>query len=366
MVFSSCFDSTPSSVHFTSSPASTDDVARANGRQIDSGVSRLLMLPKELRLEIWAYVLTDSSREKPVLHISRSFAGVSISGKRFGNSLYKHSKRPEIETRFHEQPKLSVGANLLRTNHLVYGEALPILYHSVIFSPRDLQGIFPLFIEKLSSFAKSHMRFIRLPVSRHHGRSSIYFYWALTCAQVAKLSGSLHLVELEGEDTIFTDTGFRRCAIINPLLKIKAPIKLLGRRDAEFQKVLANAAGEKEARAGVREARTITIVAGPEQMSEDRSRKRPYLQELPFREPQEGTSSRTADEQEAAHNLGALLGIEQSESDDLLEWDMLSMTSARSSLSLCHAGLRYENQSGPGGSNDGDDDGGWELIDNCS
>ena len=255
-------------------------------------------------------------------------------------------------------------ASLLRTNHLVYAETLPILYHSIIFCPRDLQGVFPLFIEKLSAFARLHIRFIRLPISRYHGRYTIYFYWALTCAQVAKLTGSLHLVELEGEHTIFTETDSRRSAIVNPLLKIKAPMKLLGGRDAEFQKILAHAAAEKEAKAGAREPRIITIVADPEYMSECRSRKRPYLQELPIREAQEGTSSRTSDEQEAAHDLAALPGIEQTERDDLLEWDMLSMASARSSPSLRHAGSQCGSQSGHGLSDDGENDNGWELIDN--
>ena len=111
MAFSGCLDSTPCSVHFTSSLASTDDVARFQGHHIDSGVSRLLMLPKELRLEIWAYVLTDRSREKPVLHISRVLEGVSTSGKRFGNSLYKHNKCPEIRTEFQEQLEIPGGAS---------------------------------------------------------------------------------------------------------------------------------------------------------------------------------------------------------------------------------------------------------------
>lgn len=263
------------------------------------------------------------------------------------NQMQSMTMDSDVASEDEQAPGFST-ASLLRTNHMVYTEALPILYHSIIFCPRDLQGVLPLFIEKVSSFARSHIRFIRLPISRYHGRSAMFFYWALTCAQVAKLSGSLHLVELEGEDTVFIDTGFRQCAILNPLLKIKAPMKLLGDRGAEFQELLANAAVEKEARAGAREARAITIVADPEQMSKDRSRKRPYLQDLLIGEAQEGTSSRTADEQEAAYDLGALPGIVQSESDDLREWDMLSIASAKFSPSTRHAGLQYGNQSDHG------------------
>lgn len=111
MVFSGCRDSTPSSAHFTLSPASTDDVARANSRQIDFGGSRLLMLPKELRLEIWAYVLTDPSVGKPFLYINRSLEDVTTSGKRFANSLYKHNKSPEIRTEFYGCIKFSDGAS---------------------------------------------------------------------------------------------------------------------------------------------------------------------------------------------------------------------------------------------------------------
>jgi hypothetical protein len=154
---------------------STDGLDSIDSRLVDPGVPCLLLLPKELRLEIWKDVLTNQSGERPVLLITRRLEDANTSGKRFRNSLYKHTRCPEIQTYFRGGLDFFIGASLLRTNHLVYAEALPILYHSITFCPSDLQGIFPLFIENLSDFARSHMRYIRLDISRVYGHTLCTF-----------------------------------------------------------------------------------------------------------------------------------------------------------------------------------------------
>jgi hypothetical protein len=106
-----------------------------------------------------------------------------------------------------------------------------------------------------------------------------------------------------------------------------------------------------------------------EQMSENWSRKRLCLQELPTRKAQEGVSSRTADEREVAHGLASMPGIDLIERDDLLERDMLTMESATSSPSLHPAGIHCQEQLFNAASTidkEGDlsaeEEEGWELV----
>jgi hypothetical protein len=84
-----------------------------------------------------------------------------------------------------------------------------------------------MFFDSLSPFARSSIRHMKLFLPHQVTSPTIrldpsrpFFNWAITCAQVAKLNGSLHSVEVEGDWSIFDIKGNRR-AIIAPLLKIK-------------------------------------------------------------------------------------------------------------------------------------------------
>ncbi|KAF2023944.1 hypothetical protein EK21DRAFT_105011 [Setomelanomma holmii] len=266
--------------------------------------SRLLALPKELRLEIWRYALQVPVGDKLVVCIERQ-GGHESSSKRFCNSLYKYSKRPEINAHFEACRSSFTGVNLLRVNHLIYEEALPMLYRSVVFRVRDLQGIFPLFLENLSVFARSCIRFVRLVIHDVQlSKSSKLFYWALTCAQVAQLNESLQHVEIEGRWAIGDKQNTLEQGILNPLLKIKASKTYYHRFGGEevyqdeFQKLLFDAAREPAVRGGLEEASAF-----------------PYPFVLP-----------SVDEREIAHDLALLPGIDRFERE-LLEWDMVSVRS---------------------------------------
>jgi hypothetical protein len=43
------------------------------------------------------------------------------------------------------------------------------------------------------------------------------------------------MIELKGEGSILTDTGFKKREVMYPLLKIRAPMKLLGDHDTNFK-----------------------------------------------------------------------------------------------------------------------------------
>ncbi|KAH8730701.1 hypothetical protein GQ44DRAFT_767875 [Phaeosphaeriaceae sp. PMI808] len=219
--------------------------------------SRLLSLPKELRLEIWRYGLTDPTKERLVLLVRRDLDN-NTSGKRFSNSLYKHVNQPEIITSFLEHPSSAIGTNLLQVNRFIYAEALPILYHAVIFSTRDIDRILHIFIDQLSTFAKSHIRYVRLKIHGQWHNTDSVFYWVLTCAQVAKLNDSLRQVEVADWSRIEDRNAFKMGKILYPLLKIKAHKKLVDSdgSDADFQKELAEAKAELEAKADLRKAMT--------------------------------------------------------------------------------------------------------------
>jgi hypothetical protein len=177
----------------------------------------LLSLPKEIRLEIWRYVLTDPSTPELLVNIVRG-----------PSSPYKRHPRPVGPNYKASLNRTSpVNLNLLRVNRSIYKEALPVLYRDARFAPWDLEGILPMFLDSLSPFARSSIRHMKLFLPQHVTSPAIrldpsrpFFNWAITCAQVAKLNGSLHSVEVEGDWSIFDIKGNRR-AIIAPLLKIK-------------------------------------------------------------------------------------------------------------------------------------------------
>jgi hypothetical protein len=300
--------------------------------------SRLLLLPKELRLEIWKHVLVDPARPKRTLCIKRRFQGLSTSGKRFSNSLYKQPNRPEIDFSFHDRPNPPLNADVLRTNHLVYAEALPILYQSITFWPLELDGIFALFLERLSAFAKSHIRYIRLDIcTALESTPGSFFYWALTCAQVAKLSESLRHVEVGAHYSLLEKDcpQLTKRALLYPLLKIKTPKLASGAvYDSGLQHLLVEAAEDLGAKIAVRRASTAADAAERARRSctqrmtcDESARKKQKLSELALRrKPSYDESPPSTDEAQIAHALRELPGIKQFEKE-LLEWDMVSEAS---------------------------------------
>ncbi|KAH7083344.1 hypothetical protein BKA63DRAFT_380699, partial [Paraphoma chrysanthemicola] len=302
--------------------------------------SRLLSLPKELRLEIWQYVLKDATRDKLVLRVHRRNEPF-ISGKRFCNSLYKRSTAPEVATSFEQPPRSPLGVNLLRTNHLVYWEALPILYGSIVFCIRDIEGIFPLFLERLSPFAQSSICVIRLVVDQVYDKTSSIFYWALTCAQVAKLAETLRSVEVQGTWPIANHSKVIRRAILNPLVKLRAPKTFVDTANCrmtyedDFQRLLGNAAQELEAKADLRRALTTADMLERQEREdmdyldgEHPFQKRQKMQGLPTRGGPSSAQQHVmpSDEGVIARDLSAIPGIDQFW-QELLDWDMVSVRS---------------------------------------
>lgn len=299
---------------------------------------RLLLLPKELRLEIWKYVLIDPSRPTRTLCISRRLRGVSTSAKRFGNSLYKQTDHPEIDFSFHDESNALLNASLLQTNHLIYAEALPLLYQSVAFWPLELDGILTLFLECLSAFAKSQIRYVRLNMRTVlDSTPSSFFYWALTCAQVAKLGDTLRHVEVGAHYSLLEKEcpQLTKRAILYPLLKIKAPKLASGVvYDLGLQHLLAEAAKDLEAKIPLRRASTSADAAERARRADtqrttydESAKKRQRLSELAVRhKPPVDQPFSPTDEVQIAHDLRGLPGIEEFEKE-LLEWDMVTEAS---------------------------------------
>ncbi|KAF1911294.1 hypothetical protein BDU57DRAFT_461618 [Ampelomyces quisqualis] len=303
----------------------TGAATNVNGQSTEAQTSVLLSLPKELRLQIWRHVIVPIPCERPVLRIGRQDDCSNMSNKRFANSLYKHVRLPQIWPFFHKDSGIQFNASLLQTNRLIYAEALPLLYHSVTFCPWDLQGIFPLFLENLSAFAKSHIRYVRLDLGTIYSSATSYFYWSLTCAQVATLKDSLRQVEVTGE---WAHSRLNKHALLYPLLKIQAPKKLVDGCDIAFQTVLGETAEELKAKTKIRKATTAADsmarkLTNLHQFDNDHPVKKSKLEGLAVGlHIVDDVRFPDSDERYIAHDLAALPGIEQFEKE-LLEWDMV-------------------------------------------
>ena len=225
--------------------------------------SHLLSLPKELRLEIWKWTLTDPSVPELVVNIGR-IKKEACEYKAIGTAI------PKVLTWLQPGRNAPIGLALLRTNRSIYEEALPLLYRSVRFTPADHQGIFPLFLDSLSPYARSLIRHVKLHVPRQIYDVDIFgdpgvplFHWAVTCAQVAKLDGQLKDVEIEG---LWTDTGAligrTKYSVLNPLCKIKTKKISHASNDGEAERLLAEVEAETKARKSraAAEARTAAEV----------------------------------------------------------------------------------------------------------
>lgn len=312
--------------------------------------SPLLCLPKELRLKIWNHVLTDTSISRLYVCISRRLEANRTPSKRYCNSLYKHTPVPDIEVTFRNPRTELININLLRVSHLIYGEALPVLYRSTTFCLSNFEGIFPIFLDTLSNFAKSHIRYILLDTRNIHSHDSSFINWALTCAQVAKLNESLQLVEIGGSWPIFPHLSkeknkrFNLCALLYPLLKIKAPKKFVSDQglpghDAEFQLLIKKAAKDLESKLEMRRALTAADATEREKQEYDQP---PAYQLQPGSDTSAGKMNRMfpahKGDDEITDELSTLLGFAQFE-QELLDWDLVSIKDSRTS----EAGLSDSN-----------------------
>ena len=220
----------------------------------------LLSLPKELRLEIWRHVLTDTSMSKVAVELTRAPRSPGKTSIRFPNPCVKTTVQPPRTT--------PININVLATNHFIYKEALPVLYHSLQLAPLDLEGIFDPFMQTISPFARSHIRYVKLRIPaaiyepqlfRSPSKSTYLVNWAITCAQVAKVP-DVREVEVEGYP-IFCDSDRVKNGILNPLCKIKAKKVFSADVNDEAQRALAEADQALQSQATIRRQRTISEAA---------------------------------------------------------------------------------------------------------
>lgn len=218
--------------------------------------SNLLSLPKELRLEIWKYTVTDPSMDEVILRIDRDYLPYSkIENPPKYDCDFQHQY-----TRFHslvkailEKPRnCQISVELLRCSRLIYHEALPLLYHSVTFLPWTA-SMFPEFLSSLSDFAKQHIRRIRLCIDAY-SQPACHFSWTMLCAQTASLP-CLRQVEVLSSCVHRPPPSRFKERVLRPLLKIKAPKKLVPETDDEFQRLLVETRQEMEAEKAARRHR---------------------------------------------------------------------------------------------------------------
>jgi hypothetical protein len=227
----------------------------------------LLSLPKELRLEIWRQVLTDSSVPKVAVELTRAPLSPGKTSLRFPN--------PCIKTTIQPPRKTPINIDILATNHFIYNEALPVLYHSLQLAPLDLEGIFDPFLKTISPFAQSHIRYIKLRIPEaiyapqlfgNQSKSTYLVNWAITCAQVAKVH-DVREVEIEGYPLDPIPDRFKN-GILNPLCKIKAKKVFIADVDDEAQMALAEAERALQGQAQIRRQRTMSEAAERAQRDE--------------------------------------------------------------------------------------------------
>lgn len=228
----------------------------------------LLSLPKELRLEIWKYVLTDPSLPNLKVNIMRA---PSPPRRRS-----EPAHQPQFKTVLEPPRVCPINPGLLRVNRFIYNEALPILYNSVRFHPFVQDGIFPVFLDSLPSYAPSLIRHVRIRVPAAvysiamlgGDPSTALIHWAITCAQLAKLE-SLRDVEVQGCCPDFPTVRTRR-GVLNPLCKIKARKRFLGTDAEEAQRAFEEAERGLKAQAERRQVWTKAEAAQRAKRDEER------------------------------------------------------------------------------------------------
>ena len=236
--------------------ATTELSIRNRPVDIETKTSRLLSLPKELRLEIWKYTVTDPSMDTLVLRIRQGLVPCSHderpASKRKCNSLLQETRFHSVVKTTFEKPRNSpISVAVLRSNKFVYHEALPFLYHSVTFDPSSMLHEF---LAPLSDFAKQHIRAVRLSIDYYFPTPN-HFGWAVLCAQVASLP-CLQRVEIKSEHVHRPQNVRIRERLLRPLLKIKARKMLVPEsNDDAFQTVLSKVKEETDTEKAARRER---------------------------------------------------------------------------------------------------------------
>ncbi|KAF2449091.1 hypothetical protein P171DRAFT_439678 [Karstenula rhodostoma CBS 690.94] len=224
--------------------------------------SHLLSLPKELRLEIWKWTLSDPSVPDLVANIGRD-------KKQARRDSATGAVIPRVKIWLEPGRNVSIGLGLLRTNRFIYEEALPLLYHAVRFAPADHQGIFPLFLDSLSPYARSLIRHMKLHVPRQIYDLDLFgapadplFHWAITCAQVAQIERQLRDVEIEGlwfeSQSVNEKT---KCSILYPLCKIKTKKVFGTNNDVGMEGLFAHASWELTRKTYLRKSKAMLQAA---------------------------------------------------------------------------------------------------------
>ncbi|KAF3037825.1 hypothetical protein E8E12_007520 [Didymella heteroderae] len=308
---------------------------------------QLLHLPKELRLEIWRYTVTDPSTDGLVVHIDTDFVPVSALGchpnQRPGLSLRQHSRfQRTFKTSFSKPRKQPINVAVLRSSRLVYEEALPLLYHSITFCPSD--AAFAPFLMTLSDLAKSHIRHVRLaidlPVIQAAGPS-----WSVKCAQVARLPG-LRVVEIES-GALHQAYSFHaeriQEKILWPLLKIKAPKRMTPADDNGFQEKLAKAAetfaAEKQLRTEHAEWEHVEFPSTASEEEEPLNTRKPlynspdYLQSPLTDALKRAVAANLHVQDDPAPREAEKDKEEEDQAGEASDWDIVSVASSSSTLS---------------------------------
>ncbi|KAF9700640.1 hypothetical protein EKO04_001473 [Ascochyta lentis] len=333
---------------------------RHHAIQLEPDFCPLLSLPKELRLEIWRYAITDPSMDHLVLCIDRDYSPCSSherpSSKPCCNPLRQCARfRTLVKTTFEKPRNCPVSITVLRSNKLIYHEALPLLYHSVAFCPRGTKSVFPDFLSLLSHFAKQHMRRIRLCIDAYIATDH-HFSWAMLCAQTASLPG-LRQVEVLGSYMHCPPPSPSKERLLRPLLKIKAPKKLIPEKDDVFQKILAEAEEVMEAEKTARKEQMALQTTKRMELKHGDKNGGFTLGETSIARPTVDKHAITS-----RPHAGQELGDEQD-----AEWDIVSLGSFESELDCGPSELIPGVKRTRSQSNDteplltGDDD--WELID---
>ncbi|OCK84623.1 hypothetical protein K432DRAFT_378376 [Lepidopterella palustris CBS 459.81] len=186
-----------------------------------------LSLPAHLRQQIYIYLLADPTTSQTLVHIIRS--------PQIPCYKLTRPRPPKLTYRLTPPPASPFTTSLLLANRTIYNEALPVLYHHKTFYLNDLEGLLPIFLHKLSTSARTHIRSLRIsadPVDSINSppffaqdRTKPSFHWAITCAQIAKLT-TLHELEIGG--CTFLNPGQPpNWPLLLPLCKIKATKKLV-------------------------------------------------------------------------------------------------------------------------------------------
>ncbi|KAL2834926.1 hypothetical protein BDW59DRAFT_155746 [Aspergillus cavernicola] len=162
-----------------------------DGSELDTLIPRrsssFLSLPNEIRFIIYRYAFSSSSNWEELIRVTVE-RDHSIS--RFRIHLSKPSSSPG-KLRYTRQPALHLPVALLRTNHQIYHEALPLLYSGIIFGFSSNPTSLTFLLDRFSETARGSIRYLHLypaPLYVANGPLGNQLSWSVLCAQIARLS----------------------------------------------------------------------------------------------------------------------------------------------------------------------------------